>query len=68
MTARHFDPRIRLGQAADYVREVTPSRLVQIHEIMLSRTGQEPMVRFLSPAALTEVPLAIVPEGDAITV
>ncbi|MFI5567321.1 MBL fold metallo-hydrolase [Streptomyces sp. NPDC051740] len=61
-------PWTHLGRAADYVREVGPSRLVQIHEIMLSRTGQESTARFLSPAALTEVPLTIVPEGDAITV
>ncbi|MCQ4206938.1 MBL fold metallo-hydrolase [Streptomyces longispororuber] len=61
-------PWTQLGQAADYVREVAPSRLVQIHEIMLSRTGQESMARFLSPAALTDVPLTILPEGDTITV
>ncbi|MET7861460.1 MBL fold metallo-hydrolase [Streptomyces sp. NPDC005318] len=61
-------PWTQLGQAADYVREVAPHRLVQIHEIMLSRTGQESMARFLSPAALTEMPLTIVPEGEAITV
>ncbi|MET7985861.1 MULTISPECIES: MBL fold metallo-hydrolase [unclassified Streptomyces] len=61
-------PWTQLGRAADYVREVAPNRLVQIHEIMLSRTGQESMARFLSPAALTEVPLTIVPEGESITV
>ncbi|MFC8368164.1 hypothetical protein ACFUIT_09220 [Streptomyces sp. NPDC057239] len=61
-------PWTHLGRAADYVREVAPSHLVQIHEIMLSRTGQESTARFLSPEALTEVPLTIVPEGDAITV
>lgn len=35
---------------------------------MLSRTGQESTARFLSPAALTEVPLTILPEGEAIGV
>jgi L-ascorbate metabolism protein UlaG (beta-lactamase superfamily) len=61
-------PWTKLGEAADYVREVAPKRLVQIHEIMLSQTGQQSMARFLSPEALTEVPLTIVTAGDAITV
>ncbi len=61
-------PWTKLGEAADYVREVAPNRLVQIHEVMLSQTGQQSMVRFLSPGALTEVPLTIVPAGDTITV
>lgn len=61
-------PWTQLGQAADYVREIAPNRLVQIHEIMLSRTGQESTARFLSPAALTEVPLTILPAGEAIGV
>lgn len=66
--AAHQRPLDPARRAADYVREVAPGRLVQIHEIMLSRTGQESTARFLSPAALTEAPLTIVPEGDAITV
>ncbi|WP_377266794.1 MBL fold metallo-hydrolase [Peterkaempfera sp. SMS 1(5)a] len=61
-------PWTKLGEAADYVHEVAPNRLIQIHEIMLSQTGQQSMARFLSPEALTEVPLTIVPAGDTITV
>ncbi|MGW1030503.1 MBL fold metallo-hydrolase [Streptomyces sp. NPDC002577] len=61
-------PWTKLGEAADYVREVAPKRLIQIHEIMLSQTGQQSMARFLSPEALSAVPLAIVPAGDTITV
>lgn len=60
-------PWTKLGEAADYVREVAPNRLVQIHEIMLSPTGQQSMARFLSPEGLTGVPLTIVPVGDTIT-
>ncbi|MFI1606916.1 MBL fold metallo-hydrolase [Streptomyces griseofuscus] len=61
-------PWTKLGEAVDYVRDVAPKRLVQIHEIMLSPTGQQAMARFLSPEALTEVPLTLVPVGDTITV
>ncbi|MDF3293085.1 MBL fold metallo-hydrolase [Streptomyces silvisoli] len=61
-------PWTKLGEAADYVREVAPKRLIQIHEIMLSQIGQQSMARFLSPEMLTEVPLTIVPAGDMITV
>ncbi|WP_269857608.1 MBL fold metallo-hydrolase [Streptomyces sp. RPT161] len=61
-------PWTKLGEAADYVREVAPRRLIQIHEIMLSQIGQQSMARFLSPEMLTEVPLTIVPAGDTITV
>ena len=61
-------PWTKVGEAADYVHEVAPKRFVQIHEVMLSETGQQSMARFLSPEALTEVPLTIVPIGDTITV
>src|SRR5262249_28075023 len=61
-------PWTKVGEAADYVREVAPNRLIQIHEIMLSHIGQQSMARFLSPEMLAEVPLTIVPAGDTITV
>ncbi|MFJ8098292.1 MBL fold metallo-hydrolase [Streptomyces griseofuscus] len=61
-------PWTKLGEAVDYVRDVAPKRLVQIHEIMLSAAGQQSMARFLSPETLTEVPLTIVPAGDTLTV
>lgn len=57
-----------VGAAADYVNEVAPRRLIQIHEVMLSEIGQQSMARFLSPAMLTESPLTIVPVGDSIEV
>lgn len=61
-------PWTNLGQAADYVREVAPQRAIQIHEIMLSETGQQSTARILSPGMLTPVPLTIVPIGDTVTV
>ncbi|MFC4907126.1 MBL fold metallo-hydrolase [Actinomadura gamaensis] len=61
-------PWTKLGEAVDYVREVAPSRLVQIHEVMLSGLGQQSMTRFLDPDGLTDVGLTIVPPGDTISV
>ncbi|MFC8720853.1 MBL fold metallo-hydrolase [Kitasatospora sp. NPDC057198] len=57
-----------IGAAADYVRELAPRRLVQIHEVMLSRIGQESTARFLSPAMLSPVPLTVLPPGTTVTV
>jgi L-ascorbate metabolism protein UlaG (beta-lactamase superfamily) len=61
-------PWTKLGEAADFVRSVSPERAVQIHEIMLSDTGQQSTAMFLSPKMLTSVPLTIVPAGETITV
>jgi L-ascorbate metabolism protein UlaG (beta-lactamase superfamily) len=59
-------PWTRVGEAADYTREVAPRRLIQIHEIMLSEIGQQSMTRFLGPEMLSKVPLTIVPVGETI--
>ncbi|MEV5944339.1 MBL fold metallo-hydrolase [Streptomyces sp. NPDC051994] len=61
-------PWTKLGDAADYVREVAPNNLIQIHEVMLGPIGQQSTARFLSPEMLTEVPLAIVPIGETIAI
>ncbi|MER6633199.1 MBL fold metallo-hydrolase [Streptomyces sp. NPDC000987] len=61
-------PWTKLGEAADYVREVAPDNLIQIHEVMLGPIGQQSTARFLSPEMLTEVPLAIVPVGETVAV
>jgi hypothetical protein len=61
-------PWTKLGEAADFVRSVSPERAVQIHEIMLSDAGQQSTAMFLSPKMLTSVPLTIVPAGETITV
>lgn len=60
-------PWTKLGEAVDFVRAVRPERVVQIHETMLSETGQQSMARFISPTMLTEVPLTIVPAGETIS-
>ena len=61
-------PWAKLGEAVDYAREVAPSRLLQIHELLLSEAGQQTTAWFLSPAMLSEVPLTIVPVGETIVV
>jgi L-ascorbate metabolism protein UlaG (beta-lactamase superfamily) len=61
-------PWTKLGEAVDYVREVKPQHLIQIHELMLSETGQQSVARMLSPEMLSETPLAIVNVGATVTV
>lgn len=61
-------PWTKVGEAADYVREVSPERVVQIHEIMLSDLGQQMVARILGPQGLTKIPVTIVPVGETITV
>ena len=60
-------PWTKVGEAADYVREVRPDRVIQIHEVMLSEVGQRAMATFLSPAMLTDSPLTVLPIGATIT-
>jgi L-ascorbate metabolism protein UlaG (beta-lactamase superfamily) len=60
-------PWTKLGEAVDYVRAISPERLIQIHEVLLSEIGQQSTRGFLSPAMLCAVPLTIVPPGDTIT-
>ncbi|MEZ0106687.1 L-ascorbate metabolism protein UlaG (beta-lactamase superfamily) [Catenulispora sp. EB89] len=61
-------PWTKVGEAVDYVREVAPKQAFQIHELLLSELGQQYAVRMLGPGGLTEVPLAIIPVGDTVTV
>jgi L-ascorbate metabolism protein UlaG (beta-lactamase superfamily) len=61
-------PWTKFGEAVDFVRAVSPEGAVQIHEIMLSEIGQQSIAMFISPKALTDVSLTIVPVGDTITV
>jgi L-ascorbate metabolism protein UlaG (beta-lactamase superfamily) len=61
-------PWASFGQAIDFVREIGPQNVVQIHELLLSEVGQQMMTSLISPKGLTEAQLAIVPVGDTITV
>jgi L-ascorbate metabolism protein UlaG (beta-lactamase superfamily) len=61
-------PWTQVGQAVDYVREVAPKQAYQIHEVMLSEMGQQYTTQMIGRGGLTEVPLTIIPIGDAVTV
>lgn len=61
-------PWVHMAEAVDYVRAVQPERVVQIHEAMLSETGQQSTARFLGPDMLGSVPVTILPAGESITV
>jgi L-ascorbate metabolism protein UlaG (beta-lactamase superfamily) len=61
-------PWVHMAEAVDYVREVAPERVVQIHESMLSEVGQQSTARFLGPGMLGTVPVTILPAGESIEV
>jgi L-ascorbate metabolism protein UlaG (beta-lactamase superfamily) len=61
-------PWTNVGTAVDYVRQVRPEQVVQIHEVMLSEIGQQSIARFLGPDMLGQVPVAIVPPGERVEV
>ena len=61
-------PWAKLGESADYVREVAPARALQIHESLLTEAGQQMTAWMLSPGNLTEVPLEILPVGGTVEV
>ncbi|HEY0937019.1 MAG TPA: MBL fold metallo-hydrolase [Trebonia sp.] len=58
-------PWTKLSEAVDWVRAVNPETIIQIHEIMLSETGQRSAAMFLSPSMLTRVPLTLLPAGES---
>lgn len=61
-------PWTKLGDAVDYVRAVSPDAIIQIHELMLSETGQRSVANFLSPSMLTRVALTLLPAGESMDV
>jgi L-ascorbate metabolism protein UlaG (beta-lactamase superfamily) len=61
-------PWTKISEAADYVREVRPERVVQIHEILLSEIGLNLTAMFLGENGLTGMPLTVVPTGESLVV
>ncbi|OQR63600.1 MBL fold metallo-hydrolase [Streptomyces maremycinicus] len=59
-------PWTKLGEAADYVREVKPEQVIQIHELMLSELGQHSTARLLGEEGLTGVPITHVEPGSTV--
>lgn len=56
-------PWTRFGEAADFVRAVRPTRMIQVHELMLSELGQNSARILLGEKGLTGLPLEILPAG-----
>ncbi|QKG24119.1 MBL fold metallo-hydrolase [Actinomadura verrucosospora] len=56
-------PWTKVAEAVDFVRNVRPSRLLQIHELMLSELGQNSVAAMLNN--LTGLEMALLAPGDA---
>ncbi|MVZ99214.1 MBL fold metallo-hydrolase [Actinomadura sp. LD22] len=56
-------PWTKVSEAVDFVRNVRPARLLQIHEVMLSELGQNSVAGMLSN--LTGLEMALLAPGDA---
>jgi L-ascorbate metabolism protein UlaG (beta-lactamase superfamily) len=61
-------PWMKIGEAADYVREVRPRRVVQIHEMLLSDIGLSLASMLLGEKGLTGKPLEAVALGESLTI
>ncbi|MCU1526532.1 MAG: fold metallo-hydrolase [Frondihabitans sp.] len=61
-------PWAKLSEAVDYVREVKPARLVQIHEALLSEIGQQSTATMLGEQGLTGIPMTLLAEGESLAV
>jgi len=61
-------PWTKVGEAADYVRDVAPQRAYQIHELLLSEMGQQFAMRTIGQGGLTDVPVTAIPVGESVVV
>jgi L-ascorbate metabolism protein UlaG (beta-lactamase superfamily) len=61
-------PWVQTGLGIDYIRAVHPKRAIQIHELMLSETGQNSNVQMLGVDGLGGVPTEIVAVGSTVEV
>lgn len=59
-------PWTKLGEAAEYLREVGPARVVQIHELMLSELGQRSTAGLLSGTLVPGTDVAILAPGETL--
>jgi L-ascorbate metabolism protein UlaG (beta-lactamase superfamily) len=58
-------PWSKVGEGVDYLRAVKPQRAIQIHDLMLSETGQHSTAQFIGD--LGGLPLETVPLGTTVT-
>jgi len=61
-------PWMKIGEAADYVREVRPQQIIQIHELLLSDIGLQMAGAMLGERGLTGLPLTSIPLGQSLSV
>jgi L-ascorbate metabolism protein UlaG (beta-lactamase superfamily) len=59
-------PWVQTGTGIDYIRAVAPKRAIQIHELMLSETGQKSNVSMFGVDGLGGIPTEIVAVGDTV--
>jgi L-ascorbate metabolism protein UlaG (beta-lactamase superfamily) len=61
-------PWMKFGEAIDYVHAVQPQQTVQIHELLLSETGQKAAGALLGDKGPTRIPMATIAVGQSLTV
>jgi L-ascorbate metabolism protein UlaG (beta-lactamase superfamily) len=61
-------PWMKFGEAIDYVTAVQPHQVVQIHEALLSETGQIAAGTLLGEKGPTGIPLAMIPVRQSLTI
>ncbi len=59
-------PWAKLGELVDWVREVKPSKAIQIHDLMLSDAGRGSFAQFSEQ--LTGLELVTLADGDSVEV
>lgn len=59
-------PFAHLDRIIDFIRGVRPTRAVQIHDVLLTKTGKQVLAQFVDP--LTNVELMILDEGESLPV
>jgi L-ascorbate metabolism protein UlaG (beta-lactamase superfamily) len=61
-------PWMKFGETIDYVRAVQPQQTMQIHESLLSETGQKAAGSLLGDKGPTRIPMVTVAVGQSLTV
>jgi len=59
-------PWAKLGEAVDFVRAARPTRVIQIHDLMLSDVGRQSFAQFIGD--LTGVPVETLEAGQTVTI
>jgi L-ascorbate metabolism protein UlaG (beta-lactamase superfamily) len=60
-------PWMKFGEAIDFVRAVQPQQAVQIHEVLLSETGQRAAASLIGAHGPAGIPLTTIAVGQSLT-